>query len=161
KLMCWMRCRNMSAPEDMEQVVHRLYTKVLKHLAYPGVPHLRFTNVVLEILRMRMILAVLHVVYDMIELGQARPVVLQYRIGQCQMPLEVLMLGGQFVVLLDVEGLAQRACAVPEGDLALGLDAQQLIHDVRAHRCHARTTTDEHHLRVGILGKEFAEGTVY
>src|SRR5690606_2037135 len=130
-LMGWMRRRNMSAAEVIEQDVLRLHTQVLKHLDDRGVHHRRSTHVVLAILRSRMILEVVLVEHVMDEAGRAGPVVLRQRIGQCQMPLEVLMLGGQFVVLLDVEGLAQRACAVPEGDLALGLDAQQLIHDVR------------------------------
>src|SRR5690554_6271 len=159
--MGWMRRRNMSAAEVIEQDVLRLHTQVLKHLDDRGVHHRRSTHVVLAILRSRMILEVVLVEHVMDEAGRAGPVVLRQRIGQCQMPLEVLMLGGQLVVLLDVEGLAQGAGAVPEGDLALGLDAQQLIHDVRAHRRHAGTTTDEHHLRVGILGEELTEGTVY
>jgi hypothetical protein len=62
------------------------------------------------------------------------------------------------VEVLDVEGLAHGAGAVPEADLAVGLEALELVEDVRAHRGHAGAAADEHHLVLGVTGEELAEG---
>ena len=95
------------------------------------------------------------------EAGRPRPVVLGQRIGERQRPGEVGVLLGQLVELIHIEGLAQRARTVPEADLALGLQALELVEDVRAHGRHAGTAADEHHLVVGLLGEELAERTIH
>ena len=108
-----------------------------------------------------MVLEVLLEQHVMDKALEAGPVVFRLRIGQRQVPLEVGVLRGELVVLLDVEGLAQRAGAIPEADLALGLQALELVEDVRAHRRHAGATADEDHLGIGVLGEELAERPVY
>ena len=57
------------------------------------------------------------------EAGRTFPIVLRQRVGQCQMPLEILVLSLQHVVFIDIEGFAHGSCAVPEADLALGFQA--------------------------------------
>src|SRR5690554_6008985 len=75
------------------------------------------------------------------------------------MPLEVVMLFGQLIILVVVERLAPGARTIPERDLALGIQAFELVEDMATHRRHTRTTADEDHFGIGVLGKEFAEGT--
>jgi hypothetical protein len=40
------------------------------------------------------------------------------------------------------------------------VQALELVEDVRAHRRHAGTAADEHHLRIRVLGEKLAEGAV-
>ena len=86
-------------------------------------------------------------------------VVLRLGLRERQVPLEVLVLGGNRVEVFDVERLAQASCAVPERYLAVRGQASELIEDVRAHGRHARAAADEDHLVVGWLREELAEGT--
>src|SRR5690554_196152 len=74
------------------------------------------------------------------------------------MPLEVVMLFGQLVILVVVERLAPGTRSIPERDLALGIQALELVENMATHWRHTRTTTNEDHFGVGVLGKEFAEG---
>ncbi len=76
------------------------------------------------------------------------------------MPVEVVILGGKSVVILDIEHLAKRTCAIPKADFAVCLDSTQLIEEMRSHRRHPRTTTNKHHLCVGFLSEELTERTV-
>src|SRR3989344_5651810 len=152
--------RIMLAAEVVEQDVLRLHTQVSEHLDDRGVHHGRAAHVELAILRSRMVLQIVLVQHVVDEAGRAVPVVFRQRIGQRQMPLEVRVLGLQLIVLFDVEGLAHGARTVPEAHLALGLQTLELIEDVRTHRRHAGTTTDEDHLGIGVLGEELTEGSV-
>src|SRR5690554_7315344 len=93
--------------------------------------------------------------------GQAFPVIARQRVRQRHVPLEVLVLAGQHVEIFYVEHFAHTTGTVPEADLALGVQALQLVEDVGAHRRHTRTTTDEHHLRIGILGEELTKRSHY
>src|SRR5690606_9262374 len=123
-----------SATEVVQHDVVTLDAKILKHLDHRSVHHRRPAHVELTVFRRRMILEVLLVQHVMDKAGQASPVVFRLWIGQCQVPVEVVVFLGQLVVLVDVEGLAQRACAVPEADLALGAKTLELVKDVRTHR---------------------------
>ncbi len=73
------------------------------------------------------------------------------------MPFEVRVVPLDGVEILDVEHLSQAAGTVPEGDLAAGVQSPELIENVRAHRCHTRSTADEEHLGVGLASEELAE----
>ena len=70
------------------------------------------------------------------EAGEAGPLVFRKRIREGEVPFEVLVLFGDLVEVVDVEGLARAARAVPERHLAVGVDAAELIEDVRAHGRH-------------------------
>ena len=92
------------------------------------------------------------------EAGVALPVIFFLRLGEREMPREVLILGRNRVEVFDVERFAKAPRPVPVGDLTLGVNASKLIEDMRAHRSHAGATADENHLIVRVLGEEFAEG---
>src|SRR5690606_5639260 len=105
----------------------------------------------------RVILQILLEQYVVDKAGEAVPVVLGLRIRQGHVPLEVVVLRRETVVVLDVEHFLQRASAVPERNLALAVEALELVEQVRTHWRHAGATADKDHLRVGILGEEFTE----
>src|SRR5690606_26716344 len=119
-----------SATKVIQQNVVPLHAEVEQHLDAGSVHHRRTAHVELAILRGRMVLQVLLVQHVVDEAGKAAPVVLRLGIGQGQVPLEVGVLRRQFVVFLGVEALAKAAGAVPEGDLAVGLEPAQLVEDV-------------------------------
>ncbi len=62
------------------------------------------------------------------------------------------------VEVIDIEGFAQAAGAIPVGHLPGCAEPPELVEDVRPHRRHAGTAADEHHLRLGLLREELAEG---
>ena len=72
------------------------------------------------------------------------------------MPFEVLMLRLQGVERLPVEDFAPAAGTVPEGHLARGADALELIKDMGAHRGHARTPADKDHFRIRVTCEELS-----
>src|SRR5690554_2540226 len=76
------------------------------------------------------------------------------------MPLEVVIFFGKLVIFFLIEHFSLTTSAVPERHLALGLQATQLIENLRAHGSHAGTTADKDYLRVSILGKELTKRTI-
>ena len=129
----------------------------MQHL-YSGLAHhRRSAHVVLTVLRILVVLQV-HLAENVTdESGRAGPLVLRLRIGQSNVPGEVWELLGKLVEVVGVEHLGERARAVPEADLALGVETLELIEDVRAHRSHSGAAADEDHLVLGVAGEELAE----
>src|SRR5690606_8129798 len=101
-----------SATEVVQHDVVTLDAKILKHLDHRSVHHRRPAHVVLAVLRCRMVLQVLLVQHVMDKTCQAGPVVFRLRVGQRQVPFEVVVLFSQLVVFVNIEGFTQRARAV-------------------------------------------------
>src|SRR5690606_34325202 len=106
--------------EFVQRDILVLDAQILEHLDDGGVHHGWTAHVKLAVLRRRMVLQIVFIDHVVDEAGLAGPVVFRLRIGQRDVPLEIIVLGGQLVVVLLVEHLLETAGTVPETDLALG-----------------------------------------
>ena len=89
----------------------------------------------------------------------AGPVVLGQRLRQREVPLEVRELARRARRSPRRRTPRAGARAVPEGHLAVGLQALELVEDVRAHRRHAGAAADEAHLVLSVsLAKNSPKG---
>ena len=142
--------RELSRRNRLEHDVFALDPKVREHLDDGVIHHGRPTDVVLAVLRRRVVLEVV-VVQDLVdEASHARPIVFLEGFGKSKVPLKVFILFFNGVEVFDIERLAHAARAVPEADLAIGVNSAELIENVRAHRGHSGTPADENHLIGGI-----------
>ena len=146
--------RRPSSAEVVQHDVLALHPEREQHVDHGPRHRARSAQVVLDVLRRRVVLQVPVVQHLMDESDRSGPAVLRERLREREMPLEVGVVGLQRIEFLSVEGFQPAARAVPERHLALRAEAMELVEDVRAHRRHARAAADEAHLLVRLACEE-------
>ena len=149
------------ATKVIKHNVRTIHTKIFQHSDNSRIHHGRTAHIKFAVFRRWVILEIVLIKHVVNEAAITFPVIFRLWLRERQMPFKVWIFLRQLFVFLCVEGFTQRASAIPEADLARRVKAIELISEMRAHRCHARTTTDQDHFGFGFLGKKVTERTKY
>src|SRR5690625_1902275 len=104
----------LSAAKVVQHDVVVFNTQILEHLDTGGIHHGWAAEVVFTVFRSRMVLEIVLIKLIVDEAGHTLPVILRLRVGECDMPDEIIVLFLKLIVLFSVEHLPLGACTIPE-----------------------------------------------